>query len=72
MRHWWGIQLVLDLCLEISRLLRSLMLSTYSSPLRFPFLAQYFALKIVMLVNSGEYLLAGDAREAIRPPVLII
>lgn len=58
MRHRWRIQLVLDLCLEISRLLRPLMLSTYSSPLRFPFLAQNLALEIVMLVNSGEYLLA--------------
>ena len=61
MRHWRRIQLVLDLCLEIGRLLRSLMLSANSSPLRFPFLAQYFALKILMLVYGGENLLTGDA-----------
>lgn len=58
MCHWWMIQFILDLSLQISRLLRSLMLPSDSPALSLAFFAQHLALKILLLVHGGEHLLA--------------
>ena len=48
------------------------MLTANPSSLRLAFFTQDLALEVVLLVDGGEDVLSGDAREAIRAPVLVI